>query len=180
VLRPLLILDLDETLISSTESKPAAGHDFRMFHYFVRKRPNCDAFIQNVSKWFDLAVWSASSDDYATQIAEMLFKDHAKLEFVWGRTRCTPRFSPEMNRYYHLKNLRKVKKRGFDLNRVLIIDDSAETAQHNFGNHLKLNEYNGEVDDSELSDVLPFLKWLAPHENYRNLDKRNWRSFRAV
>jgi RNA polymerase II subunit A small phosphatase-like protein len=85
-----------------------------------------------------------------------------------------------MNRHYHLKNLRKVKKRGFDLNRVLIIDDSAETAQHNVGNHLKLNEYNGEVDDSELSDVLPFLEWLAPHENYRNLDKRNWRSFRAI
>ena len=46
--------------------------------------------------------------------------------FVWSRTRCTPRFDYERWEKLYLKDLKKVKRRGYDLDRVLIVDDSPE------------------------------------------------------
>ncbi len=66
--------------------------------------------------------------------------------------------------------------KGFDLRRVLIIDDSPEKLQQNFGNHLQLRPFEGQPADRELLDVLPFLKSLKECDNFRKIEKRGWRS----
>ena len=52
----LLILDLDETLISGTATEPERPHDFRAGHYYVTKRPHLQPFLVAVFGWFDVAV----------------------------------------------------------------------------------------------------------------------------
>ena len=58
-----------------------------------------------------------------------------------------------------------------------MIDDSPEALADHFGNHLKLQPFEGQANDSELRDVLPFLKWLSGIENLRSVEKRRWREF---
>ena len=67
-LNPLLILDLDETLLFSTEEDPGCGPVFRAGPYFTRLRPYLSDFIQTTSTAYDLAIWSSSSRDYAKAI----------------------------------------------------------------------------------------------------------------
>jgi hypothetical protein len=46
--RPLLILDLDETLVYATKKSVDVGHDFRVLDYYVRKRPHLDEFLERI------------------------------------------------------------------------------------------------------------------------------------
>lgn len=171
----LLILDLDETLIWATENEPSDGFDFRAFTYFVKKRPHLDTFLHTVRRWYELAVWSSSDDAYAHHVVENALGGSSGLRFVWGRSRCTQRLDEETRDYYFAKNLKKVKRKGFDLRRVLIIDDSPEKLQQNFGNHLQLRPFEGQPADRELLDVLPFLESLKEFDNFRKIEKRGWR-----
>ena len=53
--------------------------------------------------------------------------------------------------------------------------DLRENARRNYGNHLRLHRFEGDPEDRELRDVLPFLDWLREQENFRTIEKRNWR-----
>lgn len=172
----LLILDLDETLVWATEEEPGDGFDFRAFCYFVKKRPHLDTFLSTVRKWYQLAAWSSSSDAYARHVVDHALGGSSELCFVWGRSRCTERLDEEPGEHYFGKNLKKVKRKGFDLRRVLIIDDSPEKVQQNFGNHLRLMPFEGQEGDRELLEVLPFLEWLKSRDDFRKVEKRGWRS----
>ena len=172
----LLILDLDETLVWASDEEPLGGFDFRAFTYFVKKRPHLDTFLETVRRWYELAVWSSSDDAYAQHVVDNALGGSSGLKFVWGRSRCTQRLDEETRDYYFAKNLQKVKRKGFDLQRVLIIDDSPEKLRQNFGNHLQIRPFEGQTADHELLDVLPFLESLKEVDNFRHIEKRGWRS----
>ena len=63
--RPLLILDLDETLLWATPDEPDVPYDFRVFGYYATKRPHLTTFLEKAFSWFDMAVWTSSGGDYA-------------------------------------------------------------------------------------------------------------------
>lgn len=174
--RPLLVLDLDETLIWATRDEPPAPPSFRVHPYHVTKRPHLDEFLDTVLRWFQCAVWTSAGTSYATAVVSEVFRDPSELAFVWDATRCTHRYSRETNEHYWVKDLRKVARKGFPLTRVLMIDDSPEKLERQYGNHLRLRPFEGDVDDRELRDVLPFLDWIRTQDNFRKIEKRNWRS----
>jgi RNA polymerase II subunit A small phosphatase-like protein len=172
----LLILDLDETLVFGAERPLDRACDFRAGPYYVYKRPFLKEFLAAVAAGFELAVWSSASAPYVHAIVAELFPEPAALRFVWSRERCTQRLHPEWLDYYWLKNLKKVKRLGFDLERVLMIDDSPEKLSQHYGNHLRIAPYLGDLADRELESVLPFLAQLRAIENLRLVEKRNWRA----
>lgn len=55
----ILVLDLDKTLIHSTETKleNEFDFDFRYAEYFIYKRSNLINFLTEMSKFFKLAIW---------------------------------------------------------------------------------------------------------------------------
>jgi Dullard-like phosphatase family protein len=171
----LLILDLDETLIWASEEEPSDGCDFRVPPYFVKKRPHLEEFLGRTRKWYQLAVWTSSTEAYARQIVEHAIGDSLGLSFIWTRSQCTAKIDEETHEPYFAKNLKKVKRKGFSLERVLIMDDSPEKVRRSFGNHLPILRYEGQPDDRELLDVLPFLDWLKDQDNFRRIEKRAWR-----
>ena len=50
-------------------------------------------------------------------VAEV-FDDPSKLLFVWDSSRCTQRRNPYNGEYYSVKDLKKVKRNGYSLDRV--------------------------------------------------------------
>lgn len=172
----LLILDLDETLIFSSLEKLSSKEDFSLGEYFVYKRPNLDMFLKYVQNNFQIAVWTSSTSDYAEGIVKQLFPDQSILKFVWARERCVSKIAIESREQYWIKDLKKVKKLGFDLEKVLVIDDSPEKLQRNYGNHILAIPFLGDPKDDELPRLINFLDKLKNLDSVRSIEKRNWRN----
>lgn len=172
----LIILDLDETLIYSSLEKLSSKEDFLVGDYFVYKRPNLDMFLKFIQNNFQLAVWSSSTSDYAEGIVKQLFLDQSILKFIWAREKCVSKLDIESREQYWVKDLKKVKKLGFDLEKVLVIDDSPEKLQRNYGNHIPVIPFLGDPKDDELPRLINFLKKIKSLAIVRSIEKRNWRN----
>jgi len=181
----LVVLDLDETLIHAT-SEPAFGPgDFRVFDYTVYKRPFLADFLQELARYFHVAVWSSASGDYVAAVVKEIFPDGYPLEFVWARDRCT--WNPDYRRaeetdcfdyfshYDYVKKLEKIHRRGkFHKKRILIIDDTPAKCRYNYGNAVYPAEFRGDPADSELQRLIRYLKTLHDIEDVRSIEKRFW------
>lgn len=177
--RPLLILDLDETLIFGAETPNDQPADFRAGPFHVYRRPFLAEFLRQAGEWFELAVWTSASAGYAEIVCNNVFSDVTELRFLWSMERCTQRRDPESFETIWLKDLAKVKRLGYSLPQVLIIDDSPEKLSRHYGNLIRVRPYLGDRQDSELLELLPFLSWLRSADDFRRVEKRAWRSFNA-
>ncbi|MGH1339783.1 MAG: NIF family HAD-type phosphatase [Aureispira sp.] len=184
--KTLLILDIDETLLHTTDKKLAQQADFELFGYNVYKRPYLDAFIEAVKDHFLLAIWSSGSDDYVDAIVEQIIPKESHLEFVWGRSRCTYQrnlaiyeqgYSGEdlEDHYHYIKPLKKLKRKGYSLDRILIVDDSPHKSKDNYGNAIYPSAFVGNSTDQELKLLAQYLLLLKDKELVRRIEKRGWR-----
>ena len=172
----LLVLDLDETLIHATKTKlDDITEDFRFDKYFVYKRPFLDQFLKEASKHFSLAIWSSAGDEYVAEVVRNIKPPEIELFAVWGRSKCSQKRDRTFDTFYFEKRLDKFKKRGFPLERILIVDDTAEKAACNYGNAIYIKEYKGDPQDNELLTLLDYLITLKPIDNVRAIEKRFWR-----
>jgi RNA polymerase II subunit A small phosphatase-like protein len=173
--RNLLILDLDETLIYGTEEPRDRSADFRAGHYYVYRRPGVEDFLALCDSLFELAVWSSSTRAYARTVTKNILPPGVWPSFVWTRDRCTLRVDPETREEIWIKDLKKIKRKGYDLDRVIMVDDSPEKLARNYGNLVGVRPYFGDLADNELALLGEYLRMLASTENVRSIEKRNWR-----
>ncbi|MEZ4686982.1 MAG: HAD family hydrolase [Bacteroidia bacterium] len=185
--KTLLILDLDETLLHATEQQLEVEPDFRLFGYYVYKRPHLEAFFRQVTRDFLLAVWSSASDDYVEKAVAEILPEGIELEFIWGRSRCTFKRnwleqshamlnSHTLDHYHYTKPLKKLKRKGYKLDRIIIVDDSPHKANDNYGNAIYPKPFTGEKDDDELILLAKYLHLLKDKENVRRIEKRFWKN----
>lgn len=120
----LLIFDLDETLVFATDEELEYSCDFEAYHYFVYKRPYLNEFLSFCSKHFRLAVWTSSNAFYAAHVVNHVFPDEIELEFIWDRSRCVQKFDATYYCYDTIKDLKKVKRKGFPLEQVIMLDNT--------------------------------------------------------
>lgn len=174
LIRPLLILDLDETLVYATEKPLARAADFRTGCYYVYKRPHLETFLTAAAAVFGLAVWSAGTIGYVESIVWRIGRD-LPLSFVFSRKQCTRCFDHETQEEYFLKDLKKVKRRGFDLDRVLIAEDDPRQVRRHYGNAVYVKPFVGDEGDVELPLLAAYLVSISAVPNFRKLEKRGWR-----
>jgi TFIIF-interacting CTD phosphatase-like protein len=170
----LLILDLDETLVFADESPLAWEPDFVLPPYSGYFRPGLSEFVRRVGQHYDLAVWTSSSSEYAHRVCALVFADPSSLAFVWARDRCTPERNFDTDTWTHAKRLKKLRRKGYDLRRVLMVDDSPEKHSRNYGNLVAVKPFFGDRDDRELSHLAPYLVALSVVDNVRAIEKRTW------
>lgn len=183
----LLILDLDETLIYATDKVLDQKADFEVFEYKVYKRPFLDCFFTAIKEDFLIAIWSSAGEEYIQEIVKRIIPKEITLEFVWGRNRCTYRrdlrinesgyYDDDLNDHYHYsKPLKKLKKRGYQLEKILIVDDSPHKVSDNYGNAIYPTAFMGDFEDQELKLLARYLKTLKTEDNVRIIEKRNWQN----
>ncbi|XP_073182623.1 CTD nuclear envelope phosphatase 1 isoform X4 [Lepidochelys kempii] len=95
VKRKVLVLDLDETLIHSHHDgvmrptvRPGTPPDFILkvvidkhpVRFFVHKRPHVDFFLEVVSQWYELVVFTASMEIYGSAVADKLDNNRSILK----------------------------------------------------------------------------------------------------
>jgi TFIIF-interacting CTD phosphatase-like protein len=173
---PLLILDLDETLIYGAEREGARPCDFCVGPFFVYKRPYLDEFMSGVGKHYRLAIWSSASSDYVVEIAHHILPPGVEWAFVWSRERCTAKRNLESFETEWVKDLKKAKRAGYDLARILVVDDTRHKVARNYGNAIYIAPFEGDPADAELPMLLKYLESLVGCQNFRAVEKRGWRS----
>ena len=173
--RNLLILDLDETLIHSTETELEYSAAFKVDRYYVYPRPNLQPFLKFCFENFKVAVWTASSEDYAQPIIDRIFPNPQHLAFLWSNDRCTLKFNWQTGEYQFIKDLKKVKKRGYLLEKILFVDDRPENLVRQYSNLIQVRPFLGDRNDIELQFLMAYLSRFVEVENVCPIEKRNWR-----
>lgn len=164
----ILVLDLDETLVHST-SASAEEYDFMVevlverssCLYYVHKRPHVDHFLEVVSNWFDLAIYTASLREYADPVVNLLDRGRKLFTRRLFRNACI-----EQEGGLYLKDLSKVDP---DLSRVFLLDNSVISFALNSDNGILIDSWIGERADNALLDLLPFLDALRFVEDVRSV-----------
>lgn len=174
--RVLLILDLDECLIYGSEVVLHRNADFRVGPFHVYRRPGLAEFLSGVAELFELAVWSSATSDYVGEIAEEICPAGYEWKFVWSRDRCTPRMHGETMETVYIKDLKKIKRLGYSLERILFIDDTRAKVARNYGNAIYVAPFEGDDQDNELERLLSYLNSIKHEPNFRSVEKRGWRS----
>jgi len=175
-MKKLLILDLDETLFHASKTRLPITHDFTIENYFAYKRPHVGAFIEFCKQRFELAVWTSATSDYAHCVVSEVIGDPEELKFLWHREQCITRMNTFTYEPIYIKDLKKVKRKGIDLNHVIALDDSPEKLKRNYGNLLRIDPFVGDVADDALIRLMPYLETLQMVKNVRTVEKRGWKS----
>lgn len=175
--RPLLILDIDETLLHAAEHQLKRQCDFRAGDYFVYLRPFAKEFLDTTGDTYELACWSSATIQYLDLVLRELFSQSKhSLRFVWDRSRCVVTNDPSRGDQFYLKDLSKVKRLGYKLERVLILEDEARKVSRNYGNAIYVNPFLGNAEDYELKSLARYLKRIHAVPDFRKMEKRSWRT----
>ncbi|KAG9389704.1 NLI interacting factor-like phosphatase [Carpediemonas membranifera] len=150
-----LVLDLDETLVHST-LKPMDCPDFivpvsvagELHHFYVKKRPGVDAFLEYAGKHFEVVVFTASMPSYASPVIDMLDLTQT----------VSARLYRDSCRIVDGDYVKDLDVLGRPLGETLILDNSPISYKLHTPNALGIVTWVGAVEDVELRRVQGILE----------------------
>jgi len=174
--KPLLVLDLDETLIHSkkTPDKDPPATELKQFGFFVYYRPFLEYFLHSVSDYYDIGIWSSGKLSYVSAAVNKIMPKGVKPIFVYGRNKCNVK--TVNGKPVYVKPLRWLEDHGYPIDKMIIVDDSPEKCVDNIENAIIPKKFKCQKYDSELLDLLHYLKSIHHEDNFRALYHENWKS----
>ena len=170
--RKILVLDLDETLIHSMSKKAHKTSQIVEVHlksmpvsslYYVTKRPYCLEFLRTVSQWFDLAIFTASVQEYADPIIDLLEHDLGIRIF---KNRFYRHHCVDDGNGRYIKDLRVLN---VDLRRIMLIDNSPVSFTYQKDNGIAVEGWVFDPSDRALMQLLPLLISLRHTTDVRSI-----------
>ena len=178
-----LVLDLDETLIF-TSFQPSINTDLCfeidlsnedknnsklkhtrlnslrkinniMTKVYLSKRPYLEQFLLELYPFYEICIYSASSEKYASSIIDIIdTKRIIKKRFF--RNDCIHLNNSET--FSYIKDLEKLEK---NYNDIVIIDDNVSSFILQKENGIPIKSWRGDKKDIELLKLIPILKNLS-------------------
>lgn len=153
-----MVLDLDETLVHSSK-EPIHTYDFkclvkaggRKYTLYVKKRPGVDYFLKEMSKHYELVVFTAGLKAYADKVLDWL-DPKGLISYRLYRQHCT-----RQNKVY-VKDLNLL---GRPLDKTHIIDNSPTAYGMHHSWAVPITSWFHDPKDTELLDMIPFLRNLC-------------------
>jgi len=159
-----LVLDLDETLVHSS-FKPVPNPDFivpveiedQVHKVYVAKRPWVDKFMKEMGQYYEVVVFTASLSKYADPVLDLL-DIHKVIRYRLFREACSN---------YKGNYVKDLNKLGRDLKSTIIIDNSPSSYLFHPENAVPVESWFDDDGDTELDELIPFLKELSKTDNVR-------------
>jgi len=156
--RPLLVLDLDETLVhASVEKVPhevcfGVNMGAQTVNVYVKIRPFAREFLKAVSAQFEVAMFTASLAAYADQVLDYLDPAKMYVHHRLFRSHCT-----NVDGVF----LKDMSLLGRSLERVAIVDNSPIAYSLQPENGVPISSWFDDPSDTELMKMIPFLEFFA-------------------
>ena len=142
-----LVLDLDETLVHFTDDPNDTNKG--VLHF----RPGLFEFLDKVSNYYELVVFTAATKEYADPILEAIEQNKIIFEYKLYREHTT---------IVGDDFVKDISKLGRDLSRVIIVDNMPQCFRLQKENGVFIRPFWGkDNDDCALVDLLPILVSIA-------------------
>ncbi|KAL1805710.1 hypothetical protein ACET3Z_028778 [Daucus carota] len=164
--RKTVFLDLDETLIHSSPEIPPGKFDFvvrpaidgRKVEFFVSKRPFVDEFLENLGKKYEIVVFTAGIEEYASLVIDKIDPNKVISHRLY-------RDSCKENEGRFVKDLSEL---GRDMKRVVLVDDNPNSYEFQPDNAIKIKPFIDDFEDGELKKVMEFLQGCDCFDDMRD------------
>jgi len=149
---PTLVLDLENTLVSSTWD--------RKYGWRHAKRPGVDKFLHELAQYYEIVLYSPSIDGIADPVVTSLDKDGCILHRLY-------RDATYYTNGVHVKDLKRLNR---NMKRMIVVDDDPAEVQFNPENLIRVKPYTDPTDrtDDTLTRLIPFLVEIA-REGYNDI-----------
>lgn len=134
-----LVLDLDETLIHFEEN-PDGTSQFLI-------RPFAQSFLKEMSKYYEVVIFTAALKDYADFILDRLDTEGCITHRLY-------RYNCSFSENVYQKDLTKL---GRSLDKILIVDNNAENFQQQPDNGIYIKSWYNDPNDEALKRLTPLL-----------------------
>lgn len=126
---------------------------------YINIRPGVEEFLKTVSRWYEVAIFSAGLKQYADPVIDYI-DPSGTISARLFRESCT-----HIGGYY-IKDLRKL---GRDLKRTVIIDNSPMSYFLQPENAIAIPTWFDDHSDQELYNLIPVLEGLAKVDDIPNM-----------
>ena len=156
--KKLMILDLDETLVHADFDYKFSSHDVYLKMTTeegieniipINIRPYLAEFLELSSKYFDIAIFTASCKDYADVILNHLDPENKIFKYRFYRESCV------IYKNLYLKFLEIFKT---PLKDCIIIENSMFSFAYNLNNGILVTSYYDDKDDQDLLSLMEFME----------------------
>ena len=179
--RKTLVLDLDETLVHcSTDpdevpfARPSFHVNFRgnVHEVFIGRRPHLQRFLEQVSQWYEVVLFTASQSEYAESLLDILdpqkhFFSYVFFEILFFLTFPRHRLFREACSLVDGNYVKDLDCLGRSMENTIIIDNSPLSFGYHLNNGIPISSWFYEEDDNELLNMLPFLHALSQADDVR-------------
>mmetsp|Transcript_1931 Transcript_1931/g.2613 ORF Transcript_1931/g.2613 Transcript_1931/m.2613 type:complete len:672 (+) Transcript_1931:522-2537(+) len=173
-----LVLDLDETLVHCTvEPIPDADMTFPVFfngiqyRVHVRTRPYLKEFLEAVRGRFEVTVFTASQEVYASELLDRIDPDGKYIKHRMFRESC---LLVEGN---YLKDLNVL---GRDLSQSVLVDNSPHAFGYQVDNGIPIESWFDDPNDTELLKLEQFLNTLHGVKDVRSMVRSKFQTYKLI
>ena len=129
-------------------------------------RPGVKQFLEEVNKYFEVGIFTASVPEYADAVINYLEPENIIIKFRLYRNNCI-----EVKNFFRVKNLKIFKN--IPLEKIILLDNNMYSFAAQLNNGILINSFIYDKRDNELSNVLRYLlNFILPAEDVRKVNEQ--------
>lgn len=176
-----VVLDMDETLLHSeflgldedlyrqeeerlTDRTVEADHVVSLVcediegEVAIRKRPYFDAFLEQACQDYEVILFTAGHEEYASRVLDVVDADHKITHRLFRQSTVT---------YRGQGFVKDLSRLGRDMRRIVLLDNNFLAMLASPDNSIPIFDFYGDPKDEELKSTLILLRYLAKMEDVR-------------
>ena len=157
--------DEDETESNMTDDESKDENE-SMNKVGIFLRPGVKKFLEEVSKYFEVGIFTASMPEYADAVINFLDPENKFIKFRLYRNNCI-----NVGDLVRVKNLRILKN--VPLKDIILVDNNIYSFAPQLDNGILINSFFCDKKDDELDNVLSYLiEYIFPAEDVRKANEQ--------